>query len=334
MNEHPNNLRPKVLITATRYRERCPEGWSLLQRAGLDVLETPFDRPLLHAEIERLMVGVRGAIVGTDPWDARAFASCPDLQVIARFGVGLDNIDLGEAARRSILVENVPSGNAGSVAEFTVLMMLSQLRDMVRSAQATQRGEWDRPVGRDLHGETVGLVGYGDIGRRVANILTGFGTRVIATDPFADAAAAAADGVELVERDHLLARATIVSLHLPATRETNLMVNEEFLERMRSDAVLINTARGALVDSEALADAIVRRVIAGAAVDVFDQEPVAPSHPLLRVPAITATPHLASETVDTYRRIGIATANIMIDALRPSNKTGPSIAATSGVNPA
>jgi D-3-phosphoglycerate dehydrogenase len=310
---------PRVLITATGFRERAPEAWQLLEESGFDIVETPVDRPLLHEEIAQLAADVEAAIVGVDPWDARAFDSTPRLRVIARFGVGLDNIDLAEAERRGILVGNVPGANAPAVAELTVLLILAQIRTLIPVALATQEARWTRPLGRDLGGETVGLVGFGDIGRRVARIARSFDASVIAYDPFADAAKAAELGVEIVALHDLLARATVVSLHLPATPETHHIVNADFLGRMRPEALLINTARGALVDSVALATAVRQGRIAGAAVDVYEHEPVRQDDPLLGVDGIIATPHVAAETADTYRRTGMATARIVVDGLaRPS----------------
>lgn len=306
---------PKVLITATDYPTRCPEGWQLLADAGVRAETTPYDRPLTLSEITTLMPGIRGVIAGVDPWDGRAFDHAPDLQVIARFGVGLDSIDLAEAERRRILVRNVPGGNAEPVAEMAILSMLASLRDLTEVAEATQQGAWSRPVGRELGSETVGLLGFGDIGRRVARMLRGFGSTVLACDPYADSHVAETLGVRLVDRDELLRRSTIVSLHLPATPDTEHTVNEEFLAGMRPEAVLINTARGSLVDSVALAKAVTAGIIARAAVDVFENEPVTKDEPLLGVRGIIATPHMSAETDGAYRRIGIATARIIIDAL-------------------
>lgn len=306
---------PRVLITATGYRERCSQGWNALIEAGIEIIETPYDRPLVHSEIAELMRGVEGAIVGVDPWDARAFDISPDLVVLARFGVGVDNIDIVEARRRGIVVQNVPGGNAASVAELTVLHMLAQLRELVPVAEATQGAVWSRPLGRDLHAEVVGLVGFGDIGRRVAGIVSAFGSRVVAFDPFADPEEARRLGVGLCSLEELQASATVISLHLPSLPETRHLVDRAFLEKLRPEAIIVNTARGALVDSKALAAAVRSGRIAGAAVDVFEEEPITPADPLLGDHRILATPHIAAETIDTYERIGLVTARIVIDAL-------------------
>lgn len=319
--------RLKVLVTATNFRERCVEAWDMLQEAGIDIVETPVDRPLLHDEIASLASDVHAVIAGADPWDARALQSAPMLRVIARFGVGIDNIDVREAQRRGVAVHNVPGGNAPAVAELTVLLILAQIRELIPIAAATQEGTWSRPLGRDLGEEIVGLVGFGDIGRRVARIVTSFGSTVLAHDPFADVSLAKEMGVQLTSLEDLLQRATIVSLHLPASPSTHHIVDSEFLSHMRADALLVNTARGSLIDSEALAEAVASGRIAGAAVDVFESEPVRVNDPLLGSPHIIATPHVAAETVNTYRRTGLATARIVIDALTSTSPTSSSISA-------
>jgi D-3-phosphoglycerate dehydrogenase len=240
--------------------------------------------------------------------------------VIARFGVGLDNIDQDEAARRGVVVRNVPGGNANAVAELTIGLMLAGLRGIVDLHVSTRAGAWSRFVGRELAGRTVGLVGFGDIARRVARLLHAFGCTVIAHDPYASEDGAQQESVTLVPLEHLLARSDVVSLHAPATPATEGMVNGAFLARMRPDALLVNTARGALVDERALVAALDAGHIGGAAVDVYQQEPTAPGDPLLGHPRVITTPHTAAETAETYARVGAATAAIVLDVLETAGR--------------
>jgi D-3-phosphoglycerate dehydrogenase len=179
----------------------------------------------------------------------------------------------------------------------------------------TQRGGWDRFVGRELAGRKIGLVGLGDIARRTARKLAAFDCRVFAFDPAADAGTAESLGVRLVGLDKLLKSCDVLSLHVPATAETRGMVDEAFLRRMKTGAVLVNTARGALVDEPALVAALDSGHLAAAAVDVYRTEPVSPGDTLLGHPKIITTPHTAAETEETYARVGLATARIVLDAL-------------------
>jgi D-3-phosphoglycerate dehydrogenase / 2-oxoglutarate reductase len=309
-----------VLVTATGFSQRCAEGFAALQAAGVRVVENPHGRPLTPTELHPLLADVEAVIAGVDAWDAAALAAAPRLRVIARFGVGLDNIDQEEAARRGVVVRNVPGGNANAVAELTLGLMLAGLRGIVDLHLSTRAGAWSRFVGRELAGRTVGLVGFGDIARRVARLLRAFGCTVIAHDPYAARDAAWQEMVTLVPLEALLARSDVVSLHAPATPATEGMVDEAFLAGMRPDALLVNTARGALVDERALVAALDAGHIAGAAVDVYQREPAAPGDPLVGHPKVITTPHTAAETAETYARVGAATATIVLEALEAAGR--------------
>jgi D-3-phosphoglycerate dehydrogenase len=311
---------PRVLITATGFSTRCLEGWEALQKAGVDVYENPYGRPMTIDELRPVLPDVEAVIAGADTWDATAFDAAPRLKVIARFGVGLDNIDLAEAERRSITVRNVPGGNANAVAELAVCLTLAALRDVVQLHTSTQNGAWERFVGRELAGRTVGLVGFGDIARRTARKLAAFECVMLAHDPFGDPYAAEQLGVRLVGLDILLASSDAVSLHLPATPQTANMIDADFLRQMKPSAVLINTARGALVDEKALVAALDSGHLAAAAVDVYQREPAHPGDVLLGHPRITTTPHTAAETEETYARVGRATANTVLEVLAAARR--------------
>jgi D-3-phosphoglycerate dehydrogenase / 2-oxoglutarate reductase len=311
---------PTVLVTATGYSQRCADGFAALQAAGVQVVENPHGRPLTPAELHPLLSDVEAVIAGVDAWDAAALAAAPRLRVIARFGVGMDNIDQEEAARRGVVVRNVPGGNANAVAELTLALMLAGLRAIVDLHLSTRAGAWSRFVGRELAGRTVGLVGFGDIARRVSRLLHAFGCTVIAHDPYAARDAAQREMVTLVPLEALLARSDVVSLHAPATPATEGMVDAAFLEGMRPDALLVNTARGALVDELALVAALDAGHIAGAAVDVYQREPAAPGDPLLGHPRVITTPHTAAETTETYARVGTATAAIVLEVLEAAGR--------------
>lgn len=307
-----NDLK-KVLVTATNYSLLCPEAKKLLEEGGCEIIENRVGRPHTFEELVPLVADIDGVVAGVDMWDEAVFRLAPKLKVIARFGVGVDNIDVAKAKEYGIRVTNVPGGNANAVAELTIGLLLSLLRSIPALHQSARRGYWDRRVGEELAGKTVGLLGFGNIAQMVAKKLSGFDVSIIAFDKYPNTVKAARLGVELVSFDEVLARSDIVSMHLPSLKETRHMMNAETFAKMKRGAYFINTARGALVDEEALYRALESRTIAGAAIDVYEREPVSADNPLFRLDNIITTPHSAAETAETYRRVGLVTAQALLD---------------------
>jgi len=233
--------------------------------------------------------GVAAAIVSTDPFDAAVLEAAPELRVIARVGVGIDSIDVQAATRRGIAVCVTPGVNAETTADHAVALMLSALRRIPEHDSAVRGGRWPRTGGHspwELTGLTVGLVGLGKIGRLVARRLEGFGVALLACDP-----SGVIDGLaEPVDLPTLLRESHVVSLHTPLTADTRGIIGRRQLATMRRDAVLVNTARGGLIDEEALADALIQGTIRAAALDVFAEEPPTASR-LLALPNVVLTPH-------------------------------------------
>lgn len=302
----------KVLVTATNYSIYCKEGKKMLEDAGCVIVENRVGRPHTFEELVPLVGDVDGVVAGVDTWNEEVFKRAPKLKVIARFGVGVDNIDLDKAKEYGIKVCNVPAGNANAVAELAVGLMLSAVRRIPFLHESARRAYWDRYVGVELSGRTIGLVGFGNIARLTARKLQGFDVKLIAYDKFPNAQAAEQLGVELVGFDELLERSDIVSLHVPSLPETRHMMSFEQFAKMKPTAYLVNTARGAIVDEKALWHALKNGVIAGAAIDVYEEEPVKADNPLLKLDNLITTPHTAAETEETYRRIGIATAEALL----------------------
>lgn len=303
----------KVLVTATNYSALCAEAKRLLEEAGCEIVENRLGRPHTYEELIPLVADIDGVVAGVDTWDEEVFKLAPNLKAIARFGVGVDNIDLAKAAERGIKVSNVPGGNANAVAELAVGLILSMLRNIPALQQSAKRGYWDRRVGEELAGKTVGLLGFGHIAQMVARKLQGFEVRLIAYDKYPNEAKAAELGVGLVSSDEVLRQSDVVSMHLPSLKETRHMMSYAQFEMMKSSAYFVNTARGALVNEEALYQALNERIIAGAAIDVFEVEPVSADNPLFGLDNLLATPHTAAETAETYRRVGLVTARALID---------------------
>ncbi|PWC04455.1 phosphoglycerate dehydrogenase [Agromyces badenianii] len=264
------------------------------------------DRPaLLAALADADAILVRSAT----KVDAEAIAAAPKLKVVARAGVGLDNVDIKAATAAGVMVVNAPTSNIISAAELTVGHILSLARHIPAAHAALAQGEWKRSAytGVELYEKTVGIIGLGRIGALIATRLQAFGTNVIAYDPYITAARAQQLGVQTVGLDELLEQSDFITIHMPKTPETTGMIGTEQLARMKPTAFVVNVARGGLIDEDALHDALVNRTIAGAAVDVFVSEPPRDS-PLLGLPNIVVTPHLGASTDEAQEKAGISVA--------------------------
>ncbi|MGH3950848.1 MAG: phosphoglycerate dehydrogenase [Pseudonocardiaceae bacterium] len=249
--------------------------------------------------------------------DAEVFAATNRLKVVARAGVGLDNVEVHAGTERGVLVVNAPTSNIVSAAEHAVALLLAVARRVPAANQSLQGGEWKRSsyTGVELHGKTVGVVGLGKIGQLFAQRVAAFGTEIIAYDPYVSAARAAQLGIELMGLDELLGRADVISIHLPKTPETAGLIDADALARTKPGVIVINAARGGLVDEEALAKAVSGGHVGGAGVDVFVAEPTTAS-PLFGLPNVVVTPHLGASTAEAQDRAGMDVARSVLLALR------------------
>jgi D-3-phosphoglycerate dehydrogenase len=242
------------------------------------------------------------------------------LKVVGRAGVGLDNVDVEACTRRGVLVINAPTANILSATEHTMAMLLSLCRNIPGAHASVRAGEWSRSkfMGVELGGKTLGVIGLGRIGSRVATRARAFGMKILAYDPFITEAAAEKAGADLVSFDTVLAEADVVTVHTPLTDETRGIVGPDEIERMKDGVILINCARGGIYDERALADALTRGKVAGAAVDVYVDEPPPSGHPLLTAPNIILTPHIGANTIEAQDRVAVQTSEMVVDALRGS----------------
>ena len=248
--------------------------------------------------------------------DKEVLEAAPNLKIVGRAGVGLDNVDITTATERGVMVVNAPTSNIHSACEQAIALLLATARQ-VPAADATLRdGEWKRSSfkGVEIFGKTVGIVGFGHIGQLFAQRLAAFETTIIAYDPYANPARAAQLGVELVELEELMGRSDFVTIHLPKTKETAGMFNAELLAKAKKGQIIINAARGGLVDEQALADAIESGHIRGAGFDVYDSEPCTDS-PLFKLPQVVVTPHLGASTEEAQDRAGTDVADSVLKAL-------------------
>ena len=239
------------------------------------------------------------------------------LQVVGRAGVGVDNIDVPAATARGVYVVNAPLGNIVAAAEHTVALTLALLRRVVDADRSVRANEWTRSkfIGRELRGKTLGLIGIGRVGGEVARRAAAFGMTVIAHDPFATEASARAAGARLVELDELVRSADVISLHVPLTEKTRGLVDAAALAKMKPTAVVVNAARGEVVDLDALAAALEKGTIAGAALDVFAEEPLPADAAIRRAPRTVLTPHIAGSTAEAQTNVAVDVVEQILDVL-------------------
>lgn len=302
----------------------------IIPAAGLDKIKAECDvdlwteqMPPPYEVLTERVQGVDGLLcLLTDRIDpALMDAAGPQLKVISQMAVGYDNIDIPAAAERNIPVGNTPGVLTEATADLTFALLLAAGRRIVEGVQYIKDGKWEtwEPetlLGADLSGATLGIVGLGRIGKAVAQRASGFEMNLIAYDRSATAEQAAELGIRLVEFDELLAESDFVSLHTPLTDETRHLMNAETLGKMKSTAVLVNTARGPIVDPDALYDALKDGTIAYAALDVTEPEPIAPDHRLLSLPNLTVVPHIGSASVRTRNRMAEIAADNLLAGLR------------------
>jgi len=234
-------------------------------------------------------------------------AGAPGLKLLATCRAGTENLDLAAAAELNVTTVHVVGRTTEAVSDFTIGLLLGEIRNIARAHTRLSQGLWDKtfvnsPYTPELQGRTMGIVGFGEVGRAVARKLGGFDVRLLASDPYADDDAILAAGAQPSSFENLLATSDFVTLHARPTSGAPPLIGEHELSLMKPTAFLINTARAALVDSQALQDALTRRGIAGAALDVHDVEPLGPDHPFLGLDNVTLTPHLASSTIDCMEK--------------------------------
>ena len=262
--------------------------------------------------------GYNAIISAGEKFPAVVFESLKgDLKLLSRYGVGTDEIDKVAAAQCGVAVCNAAGSLSTAVAECAMGIILTLIRNILPADDEVRAGDWSRffesRTGTQLEGKTVGIIGFGDISKALAKMLSGFDCRVIAYDIFWDAEAAARLNVEYADIDTIRRVCDVISLHVPSTPQTNGMINKEFLSGMKKNAILVNTARGALVVAQDLADALNEGVIAGAGMDVFSPEPPLPDNPLLTAKNTVLLPHSGACTIESHEKAGMMAAKNVAD---------------------
>lgn len=319
----------RVLSTARAFWVSGEAAEASLKAAGCEVVQSPRPGPIPEDELIQLLQDCDAVIASSDPYTARVFHECERLKLVARCGVGTDSVDMDAAARSGVVVTNTPGAMSEAVADFTFGLMLSIARRMPEADALMRTGGWDEIRGVAIYGKTLGLVGVGRIGQAVAKRAVGFGMRIIACDPILAAANGEnPSGIEFTSLDKLLAESDFVSLHAPSTSETRGMFNSARFKQMKSTAYLINTARGSLINEADLIQALETEAIAGAALDVYDKEPLPADNPLRKAPRCVLTPHNAFNAVESTQEMSRQSAESVLELLRgeiPSNVCNPSV---------
>lgn len=319
----------KVVATGTNYSKYCAAGKKMLEDKGFTVVENELGRPLAQEEAWELAHDADAIVAGVDIWDEASFKNCPNVKVIARFGVGYDNFDLEAGKRHGVKMCNAKAGNSTAVAEYAVTLILAAYKHSCSFNESIRRGEWDRSegyLGNNMFGKKVGLVGFGAIAQKAARMLSGFGVELYASDMYPNQKAAAELGVKITTFEDIIENCDIISVHVPSTPETRHLFNKVVFEKMKPSAVIVNTARGPIISQDDMYDALKNKTIACAGLDVFEEEPTQKDNPLFTLDNIVLSPHIAAETYETYHDIGIMTAQIIIDAIEgrePANLLNP-----------
>ncbi|MCW5599263.1 MAG: phosphoglycerate dehydrogenase [Nitrosomonas sp.] len=301
----------KIVISTSSFDIANNPPIQRLIEAGFEVVTNPYKRKLSEEEIISLLgQDTIGLLAGIEPLTECVLTSTHQLKVISRCGTGLDSVDLAAAKRHNIAVFNTPEAPAQAVAELTLGLMLTTLRQIGLIDRKLRDGEWPRTQGHLLAAQTVGIVGLGHIGRRVARLCQAFEATVVAHDPYLSQAQ---QGVSLMPLEQLLAESDIVTLHIPYSADTHHLLNKAAFSRMKSGAIIINAARGGLVDEAALYDALLAGHLKGAALDVFEQEPY--QGPLLKCDNITLTSHIGSLAKESRHRMEIEAAENLLRGL-------------------
>lgn len=308
----------RVLISTSSFAEHDKTPLNLLESNGFEVILNPYKRRLNPGEVVELARNCEGIIAGTEQLTAEVFKQLPRLRAVSRCGVGMDNVDLEAARKHRIAISSTPDAPTQSVAELTIALILNLLRRINFMDRQVRGGGWSKEMGRLLSGKTVGIVGLGRIGKRVAELLIPFGVKILASEPKPDRKWVRENKVRLTPLKGLLKESDIVTLHVPYTEENRNLINAGRLKIMKRGAILINTSRGGLVDEDALYHALKSGYLGGAALDVMETEPYHGS--LKELNNVILTPHIGSYAIEARVQMEIEAAKNLIKMLKEERK--------------
>lgn len=287
----------KVFISTHPFAEISSKPLEILEAEGISYALNPYNRKIKTSELATLITDCDALIAGTEIIDASVFENAPHLKLISRVGIGLDGIDFNLAKRHNVKVAFTPDAPTIAVAELCLGLMLDCLRMITATDRHLREGTWHRHMGALLYGKTVGIIGMGRIGKTLTHLLRPFNVKIIANDIEPDIAFSRMMDIEWVDKEKLLEKADVVSLNLPLTKDTYNLINESTLKNMKTSAILVNTSRGPIVDESALINALNKKMIAGAAIDVYETEPY--EGPLSKCETAVLTCHMGASTKES-----------------------------------
>ncbi|WP_211198893.1 phosphoglycerate dehydrogenase [Oceanobacillus jeddahense] len=310
----------KVLVTPRSFGRHSNEPYEILNQFGVEVKMNPYGKILTEEQMIEEIKDVDGIIVGVDPLNKKVLQHAENLKVISKYGVGIDNIDMEYAKEKNIEVVRAMNANADAVADYTLALMMAVARNVVQIDKECRELNWQKITTVDVHKKTLGLIGLGNIGKKVVQRAKGFEMDILAYDLVPDEEYAEKSGIQYVNKlEEIFEKADFITLHLPLNEHTEHIVGREQLERMKSTAVLVNTARGGLIDEQALSDALQERLIWGAGIDVFESEPPQ-NKELLELDNIVIGSHCAASTVQAIDNMGIISSQNLVDLFKQSDK--------------
>ena len=304
----------KILITPRSFGKTSNVPFEMLDKYNYEIIKNNTGNKYNEDELLEIIEDLDGIIVGLDPITKRVLEKGKKLKVISKYGVGLDNIDLETAKKLGIKVTYTPGANNESVADFAFSLMLTLSRKVNKLDEIVRSNRWEKKIGTEIYGKTIGIIGTGAIGKGVASRATGFNMEILAYDIYPDEVFANKIGMKYVDKKTLLEKSDFITLHVPLTDEMYHFIDNEELNLMKDSAILINTSRGGIVNEDALYNALKDGKIAGAALDVYETEPPT-NNKLLELDNILLSPHCGASTIDATNRMGVIAVEGLVSIL-------------------
>jgi len=312
----------KILITPRSFASFSDKSLKMFTERGYEIKRNNTGRPYEKEEMLKLIRDIDGIIIGIDELSAEIIEEADALKVISKYGIGLDNIDINTATNKKIIVTSTPTANVDAVADLAFGLILSLARRIPEADKKTKSGKWEKIIGKSVWEKTLGVIGLGKISRQVVKRAIGFEMNILAFDIVKDKKFVQKYGIKYVNLEKLLRKSDYITIHIPLNDATRGMISYEELEKMKKNAFLINTSRGGIVDEEALYDALRNNKLRGAALDVYNNEPLRES-PLKELDNVIMTPHIGAYTEEAIENMSIQAAQNLIDVLEgrePQNR--------------
>lgn len=304
----------KILVSPSSFGQCGEEPLEILKQNGYEVINNPFGRKLTEDEVIELASDAVGIVAGVEPLTKKVMDNLPSLKCISRVGVGMDSVDLDYAKQKGIIVVNTPDGPTRPVAELTIALTMDILRGVSRADANIKKKIWKKEIGNLILNKTVGIFGFGRIGKETAKLFKGLGANVVAYDLNPDKNFATENGIEILEKEDLFKQSDIITIHVPANKDKTPVITKEELSLMKRSSFLINISRGGVVDEDDLYDVLKDGKITGAASDVFLKEPY--DGKLIELDNIILTPHLGSYAEEAKLKMEIDSVNNLINSLK------------------